>query len=83
MTANYPSWTPDSQYLYFDTMFGADAAIVRLDVKAGSLQNVVSLKGVRRAGNFGVWSGLAPDGSSLILHYVGKQEIYALEVALP
>ena len=83
MNTNYPAWTSDSRYLYFDTMFGAEPAIVRLDIQTGSLQNVVGLKDVGRAGNFGVWSGLAPDGSPLILRDAGKQEIYALEVALP
>jgi uncharacterized protein with NRDE domain len=64
-------------------MFGAEPAIVRLDIQSGNLQNVVSLKDVSRAGNFGVWSGLTPDGSPLILRNVGRQEIYSLEVVLP
>jgi eukaryotic-like serine/threonine-protein kinase len=83
MSTNYPAWTSDSRYLYFDTMFGAEPAIVRLDIQSGNLQNVVSLKDVSRAGNFGVWSGLTPDGSPLILRNVGRQEIYSLEVVLP
>jgi Tol biopolymer transport system component len=83
LTANYPTWTADSRSLYFDTFIGSESAIMRLDVMTARLEKVVSLKDIARTGNFGLWSGLAPDGSPLVLHDVGTQEIYALDITLP
>jgi Tol biopolymer transport system component len=81
--ANYPAWTKDSRYLSFDTMFGSQPAIIRIDVQTGRFERTVTLKNVARTGTFGLWSGLSPEGSPLILRDVGTQEIYALDLLLP
>jgi eukaryotic-like serine/threonine-protein kinase len=76
----YLNWSRDSKYLYADT-FGVDPSIVRIRVSAGTLEKVARLKELRRAGggNYGPWSGLAPDDSPLATRDAGIQEIYAIE----
>jgi Tol biopolymer transport system component len=81
---NYPTWTADGKYLYFDTVTGKEPAIMRVAVPGGKLERVASLKEMRRpTGALGLWSGLAPDGSPLTIRYIGTQEIYAFEVRFP
>jgi hypothetical protein len=78
------NWSRDGQYLYFDTVLELDPALVRLRVSDRKLERLVSLKNFRRAwGTFGPWSGLAPDGSPLVLRAIGTDEIYALDWAAP
>jgi hypothetical protein len=44
----------------------------------------MDLSGIRRyIGNWGSWSGQAPDDSRLFVRDVSTQEIYALDVDLP
>jgi serine/threonine protein kinase/Tol biopolymer transport system component len=77
--AGYLNWSQDSRYLYTDT-FGTDSWIVRIRVPEGTLENVVSLKGLRRAwGSYGPWFGLAPDNSPLIVLDKGSQDIYSIQ----
>jgi hypothetical protein len=78
---NFVLWSRDSQYLYFDTL-GADPAFYRAHVPDLKVERVLSLKGYRRPFGFiGAYSGLAPDGSPLIVDDVGWHEIYALDLA--
>jgi len=80
----YLSWTLDSNYLYFDTILQADPGFYRVRLSDRKLERVVSLKNFRSAsGRFASWTGLAPDGSPLLLRDVGIEEIYALDVDLP
>jgi eukaryotic-like serine/threonine-protein kinase len=82
--AGYLDWTPDSKYLYFDTFLEADPAFYRVRMSDLKVERVVSLKNVRELWTWaGPWTGLAPDGSPLVLRDVGTQEIYALDVELP
>jgi serine/threonine protein kinase/Tol biopolymer transport system component len=80
----YPSWSRDGRYIYFDGTSANTQALVRVRVSDGTLEEVASLKDLRRAaGPFAQWQGLAPDGSPLVLRDTGTQEIYALDVNLP
>jgi hypothetical protein len=81
---NYGNWSRDGQYLYFDTVFASEPAFFRLRISDRKLEQLVSLKGIRRAwGLFGPWSGLASDDSPLILRDTGTQEVYALDWEAP
>ena len=81
---NYGNWSRDGRYLYFDTIFASEPAFFRLRISDRKLEQLVSLKGIRRAwGSFGPWSGLAWDDSPLLLRDVGSQEIYALDWEAP
>ncbi|HEV2422707.1 MAG TPA: protein kinase [Candidatus Acidoferrales bacterium] len=78
---NFELWSRDSQYLYFDTL-GADPAFYRAHLPDLRVERVLSLKGYRRPFGFiGAYSGLAPDGSPLIVDDVGWHEIYALDLS--
>lgn len=75
----YPSWSHDGQYLYFDTTLTDDAAFFRVRISDHKLERLFSLRGVRRYwGEFGMWTGLAPDDSPLLALDTSSQEIYAL-----
>ena len=86
VTANYPAWSYDSSYIYFDNYPAKESNISRVRIGDGRLENVASLKGVRRAQSFESptpWMGLSPHDSPLVLRDIGSQEIYALRVEFP
>ncbi len=67
--AAYPNWSHDGQHLYFESPSTEDAAFYRVRIRDQKLERVVSLKEMLRVtwGTFGLWSGLAPDDSPLVL----------------
>jgi Tol biopolymer transport system component/DNA-binding winged helix-turn-helix (wHTH) protein len=80
----YPSWSHDGQYIYFDTTLTDDPNFFRLRISDGKLERLVSLKGLRQYwGDFGSWTGLAPDDSLLLIRDTSNQEIYALDWKAP
>jgi len=86
---NYPSWSRDGEYLYFQdwskTSEDGSVQIVRLRISDNKLEQIVDLKNLRRLalGTIINWSGLAPDGSPLLARDVSAQEIYAIEWQAP
>jgi len=53
-------------------------------VADGQIGRVVSLKNIRRFfPQWGEWSGMASDGSPLVVRDISTQEIYALDWQLP
>ncbi|MFL6351854.1 MAG: protein kinase domain-containing protein [Bryobacteraceae bacterium] len=79
----YPSWSRDSAYVYFNTG-GDDPAFFRVRVRDRKLDRIVNLKNLpRNAGAFGAWAGLAPDGSPLFQRDSNFDEIYALDWQAP
>jgi hypothetical protein len=51
-----------------------------VQVSDGKLERLFSLDGFQPAsGPFGIWSGLAPDGTPLVVRDASIQEIYALD----
>ena len=83
-TVGYVTWSPDSKYLGFDTSFTADPGFFRVRVRDGQIERVVSLSKIRRfLSPWGEWSGMAPDGSPIVVRDISSQEIYALDWQLP
>ena len=84
-TIGYFSWSPDSTYVYFTSVFTSDAAYFRLRIDASKLDRIASLKGIQLlVSDFGVpWSGLTPDQSPLFARDISTQEIYALDWQVP
>jgi Tol biopolymer transport system component/DNA-binding winged helix-turn-helix (wHTH) protein len=83
-TLGYFAFTRDSKSLLFDTQQVPDPYIYRLRIADFTFAPVVSLKDAMRFyGRFGAWSGIAPDGSPLIVRDTSNQEIYALDWRLP
>jgi Tol biopolymer transport system component/DNA-binding winged helix-turn-helix (wHTH) protein len=77
----YPSWSRDSQYIYCNTLWRKDPALLRIAVKS-SKKKTFPVNFVA-AGTYGAWSGLTPDGSFLLLRDRGSRDIYSLDLNLP
>jgi Tol biopolymer transport system component len=76
----YPNWSRDGRYLYFDGILDNRESFFRVPASGGKPERLFSLEGFQPAsGPFGIWSGLAPDGTPLIVRDASIQEIYALD----
>jgi dipeptidyl aminopeptidase/acylaminoacyl peptidase len=83
-TIGFITWSPDSRYLGFDTLLTADPGFYRLRVADWHLEELIHLKSVHRFYDTeGPWSGMAPDGSPLLVRDISTQEIYALDWQVP
>ncbi len=81
---NYPFWSADSKYLYFDDLVTDEESIRRVKVGESHPERVFMLEGIERyAGPFGLWTGRAADGSSMFVRDRSTQEVYQLSVELP
>jgi Tol biopolymer transport system component/DNA-binding winged helix-turn-helix (wHTH) protein len=76
---DYPEWSRNSNYIYFV----AGGSLNRVRIADHKLHTVVSLKDFHRAPGWGMWAGLTPDDSPLLVRDNGIEEIYALNVRLP
>lgn len=82
--ADYPAWSRDGQYIYFNTFYsGPDRSIFELRVADRRLRKLVTLNDFTPAGIYGYWSGIAPDGSALFLRDASSRDIYAIDLDLP
>jgi Tol biopolymer transport system component/DNA-binding winged helix-turn-helix (wHTH) protein len=82
--ADYPAWSADSQYVYFNTFnfsAGGPPALYRVRVPGGKEEKIVDLQFLV-AGIYGYWSGLALDGSPLVLRNRSATDVYALSVSV-
>jgi len=79
-----PQWSADSKYVYFDSGYSAEPTISRVRVADRKLERVASFAGFRRVITPWIsWSGVTPDGSSLLMRDIGTQEVYALDFEAP
>ena len=83
ISADSYNWSRDDQYVYFKSPAGDETALYRVSIRDRKVERIVSLKNVRRTGNYGPWSGLAPDDSPLVLRDIGTEEIYAFDWQAP
>jgi hypothetical protein len=80
----YMEWTPDGKSVLFDTFDVPQSAFYRIRVSDLKLETVGSTAEVRRYyGPFGPWSGMAADGSPLLVRDISNEEVYALDLQLP
>ena len=81
---NYPVWSADSQYLFYDDFVNDDESIRKVKVGESNAERVFVL-GVfeRYLGALGPWSGRTPDGSWMFVRDRSSQEVYRLSVELP
>lgn len=81
---DYETWSSDGTYLYFNTFLNhEDPSIFRLRIKDRKIERLYTLQNVMLTGVYGLWSGVAPDGSPLILRDAGSRDIYAIDLELP
>jgi Tol biopolymer transport system component/DNA-binding winged helix-turn-helix (wHTH) protein len=80
----FMEWTPDGKSILFDTFDSPKAAFYRIRVSDLKLETVASTAEVRRYyGAFGPWTGMAADGSPLLVRDISNEEAYALDLQLP
>jgi hypothetical protein len=81
---NYPYWSKDSQYVYYDNFATDSPKCHRVKVGQHTAEDVFGLSGLRRYfGFWGSWGGQAPDDSRIFVRDVSTQDIYSLDVDLP
>ncbi len=76
----YPTWSSDGRFIYF-MRYLSDPAVLRISARGGKPEVVVDLKNFPFAGTFGLWFGLDPSDSPIMLRDVGTTDIFALTLA--
>jgi serine/threonine protein kinase/Tol biopolymer transport system component len=82
----YPSWSKDSQSIYFDNFLTDHPTSRRVKLGVNQSEELYSLTNLKRYQNpngSGQWSGMAPDDSRLYVQDLSVQEVYALDVDWP
>ena len=81
----YPNWSRDGQYLYFESSANGVRQVFRVNVAKRQTEPVLSLKGISRpiVGYGTQWSGLDFDNAPLTIRDTSIREIYALTLDLP
>jgi Tol biopolymer transport system component len=83
-SVNYPYWSKDSQYVYYDNFATDNPKCHRVKVGQHTAEDICDLSGLRRYfGFWGSWGGQAPDDSRIFVRDVSTQDIYSLDVDLP
>jgi Tol biopolymer transport system component/DNA-binding winged helix-turn-helix (wHTH) protein len=86
-SADYPSWSADGKYVYYSTLntgaFREKTGVYRVNIATGIVELLMPYPNFPLTGNWGIWNGLTPDGSILLLRELGTPDIYALDVDLP
>ena len=82
ITLGFPNWSKNGDYVYFVHQED-QPAVMRIRIRDRKIERVADLKDFRRTGFYGVWLGISPDDSPLLLRDVGTQEIYALDWEAP
>ena len=80
--AAYPGWSQDGKYVYF-LQQQPDVGVFRVGIRDRKVEQMVTVKGFQLTGYWGLWLGLAPDDSPLLLKDTGSQEIVALDWDAP
>jgi eukaryotic-like serine/threonine-protein kinase len=79
MPIGYPSWSRDSQYVYFTNL--TSTAIYRVRISDRKVEKIASLAGMPLTGSG--WMGLAPDDSPMMPLDASIDEIYAIDWTAP
>ena len=85
MPCNYPNWSRDSRYIFFNNTYERKLRIYRLRVSDRKTEMVAEIPDIGRLamGRFGWWTGLGPADSMLALRDISIQELYALDWQAP
>jgi Tol biopolymer transport system component len=72
-------WSTSGRYVYYKQL-GTHAALMRASLENRKAEEVADLTKIKNTGwGGGLWVGLTPEDSPLLLRDTGTQEIYALE----
>jgi Tol biopolymer transport system component/DNA-binding winged helix-turn-helix (wHTH) protein len=82
--AAYPNWSHDGRHIYFVRPYSDDPGLYRVRVPDGKVEKITTLNpGLLSWAIVGKWTGLAPDGSPLVLRDTSVEEVYALDWQVP
>jgi len=73
---NYPTFSSNSQFVYF--IGGTRDGVYRVAVSGGRVEHVVDLKGFHHVGANGLWMGLDPTDTPILIRDTSAADIYAL-----
>ena len=81
----YPNWSTDGKWISYEITAEKGAELYRVEIATRRSEPLVNLRDIPRVNlPYGsLWSGLAPDGSPLIMRDVSSREVYSLELQLP
>lgn len=80
----FPAWSEDSRHVYLFHAFTSEKGIYRVAVPEGTVEQVVSLKGISVGGLEGPYGlSLAPGSAPVILRDTSRQELYAVRLRVP
>ena len=83
-TIGYPVWARDSKSIYVERFFGTEPSMHSLKLDETQSHRFLTWNGLNRFGGlWGTWSGVAPDGSVLVVRDASSHELYALDLELP
>jgi serine/threonine protein kinase/Tol biopolymer transport system component len=74
----YPSWSPDSEYLFFEH---SNSSWWRVRIRDRKLELIKSLQNISPAGRG--WFVCTPNGNLITARNIGTGDIYALDLELP
>jgi len=78
---SFNEWSHEGMYVYMRETIGGTGEVVRVRVKDGTLEHILSFKDFpQRDDIFAYWIGPTPDGALLLMRDRSVQEIYALEL---
>ncbi len=78
---HWPRWTADSRHLVFESITDQEDAIYRVRVQNGRLEKIVDVKRFARTDvSHSLFSGLAPDGSPLMMRFRNSFDISAIDL---
>jgi hypothetical protein len=74
-------WSHDGKYVYIRESSKGSPRIIRVRMKDGLLQDVLSLKDIPQLVDFfTAWFGLTPENAPVLIRDRSVQEIYALDL---
>ena len=74
---NEPTWSRDSQFIYYDSEGQSPPALRRVRIAGGAVEELASFERYPLATQ---WSGLTPADEPLVLHEAGWAKLYALKL---
>jgi Tol biopolymer transport system component/predicted Ser/Thr protein kinase len=78
ISMGFPQWSRNSDYVYF-LHEENQPSVMRVRLSDHQVERVADLKNFRQAGYYGIWLGMAPDDSPVLLRDTGTQEVYSLD----
>jgi len=86
-TAEFPVWSPDSQYVYFNTIINDNLAVFRVRVRDWKEEEVANVHFRTVTGHISRSvappGAVGPDGSPILQRSANHRDIYALSVSRP